>query len=597
MRMHEWVLSGLLAAGLAGCGEATFSAHLRDNNVEDIRRAMQASQPEKSAGGHFAFLVTTDHALVAFDLSAGKIAWQEKVELKSRVVAGSGMIAHRQGASDLVVRDEASGRVLFSIALAPADKYVGAALAGDRLFYVVQSTGAQRTSTLIGVDRTGKELWRMPAAGTLGAPAARGGVVAVPYAHQDLTLVDVSTGKELARVRATDEEITFVRATDDGFFYGGAKGIYLLDDKSANGSRAGSSYVEANLGSDQVRTFYWWDGYELAQGDYTAFDRNRLLWRGQPRSGSVAFSDDQVVLHSYRYFFAFDAKQGKLRWAYANPRNDLVSADDVGPSVVFASVDGDIGVIDAKTGQVRGVEKTGLRLHGATFDAAGYAGTVGTAKAEPTDVLQTLTSIIWDRDARFTAVKVFATDALASVPGPDASAALLKIVLAEKDMPPVVQKKAGEALVLRKDKEAVPLYLEALKTRYDFVEDRHPRGVDVLARACASLDATDAAPLLGAHLLDAATPLAALKEIAAALAAIGGAPANAALREFLLTYRADPMFLADPASLDLAGEGLLKNGGVEGRRTLVYVVGDKRTLQPVQSYLKKALDQDQAPKK
>ena len=37
------------------------------------------------------------------------------------------------------------------------------------------------------------------------------------------------------RIRNTDEQITFVRALPDGFYYGGGKGVYLLDEKSASG--------------------------------------------------------------------------------------------------------------------------------------------------------------------------------------------------------------------------------------------------------------------------------------------------------------------------------------------------------------------------
>lgn len=586
----SWVV---LLAVASGCGEATFSAHLRDNSVDDIRRAMQLSQAPSPTAGHFAYLVTSDRALVGYDLAAGKIAWQERADVKSRVVVGKGLIAHRQGAGQLTVRDASTGRVAFTVSLPSGAEYVGAAFDDEHLYYVVQSNAGQRTSTVIAVDRTGKQLWANPAQGSLGAPAARGGVVAVPYRHQNLTLLDGKDGKELARVRATDEEISFVRATPQGFFYGGQKGVYLLDEKSANGSKQGSSYVEAKLGSDQVRTFYWWDGYELAQTDYTAFDRNRLLWRGEPRGGSAAFQGDRVVLHSYRYFFAFDAVKGKLGWAYAHPRTDLVAADAVGPSVLFVSVDGEIGVVDAQTGQVRGAQKiddkTNLRVLGATFDADGYAGSVGHAPAETNDVLATLSQIIWDRDARFTAVKVFAVDALGSVPGKEASGALLKVVLASSDVPPSVQKKAGEELVERKDAEAVPLYIDALKVRYDFLADRHPHGVDVLARAVAQLDAKDAAPELAAHLLDPATPLSSLKELSAALAALGGPAAQKALREYLLTYRADPMFVADPSSLNIAAEGLLKLGGGEGKRTVQFVSEDKRTIQPVAAYLKKLL--------
>ncbi len=589
----------VLALLVGGCAEATFSAHNRDNNVEDIKRAMAASEgPKPGTTGHLAFLVTAggpaDKSLVGFDLFAQKVAWTEKADVRSRVVAGKGLIVHRQGASDLVGRDPQSGRVQFTVTLGGAEKFVGAALDDERVYYVVQdSGGAQRTSSLVAVDRTGHQLWRFPAAGSLGAPAARGGVVAVPHAYQNITFVDGKTGKELARVRATDEQVTFVRALPEGFFYGGAKGVYLFDEKSAGGTKKESSYVEANLGSDQVRTFYYWDGYQLAQSDYSAFDRNRLLWRGEPRGGTAAFHDDAAILHSYRYMFAFDAKGGKLRWAYAHPRTDLVAADDVGPSVVFASVDGDVGVLDAHNGSVRMTVKTGLKLSGATFDADGFT---GGKDGEPTDVVQTLNSIIWDHDARFTAVKVFAVDALGDVPGKDASAALLKVVLADKDMPATVQKKAGEELVARKDKDAAPLFVDALKVRYDFLEDRHPHGVEILARAVSSLDAKEAAPELAAHLLDAATPQGSLKDLAAALAGLGGPAAIKALREFLLTYRADPNFIADPNSLNIAAEGLLKLGGPEERRTVTYVAEEKRTLQPVATYVKKMLA-DTAPKK
>jgi outer membrane protein assembly factor BamB len=573
---------------LAGCGEATFSAHLRDNNAEDLRRALSASRPAAGEAGHMVFLATggPEKSLVAYDLAAGKIAWRERVDLRSRVVVGKGLIAHRQGAGELVVRDEASGRPLYTIAI--ADKYVGAAFDEERLYYVVQSNAGQRTSTLIAVDRAGKELWRSPALGSLGAPAARGGVVAVPYREQNLVLIDGRTGKELARVRATDEQIAFVRATPEGFFYGGGKGVTRLDEKSGN-PKGETSYAEANLGSDQIRTFYWWDGYELAQTNYTAFDRNRLLWRP---AQATAFQDDGVVLHSYRYFFAFDAKRGKLRWAYAHPRTDLVSADPVGASVLFVSVDGEIGAVDARTGQVRGVIKTRLPVLGATFDADGFTGTLGAPPEGANDVVATLNQIIWDRDARFTAVKLFAVEALGSLP-PDtanATASLLKVVLAqspERDVPPAVQKKAGEALVARKDPAALPLYLKALDVRFDFVEDQRPRGLDVLARACAALDAKQAAPALAAHLLDPATPQPVLKELAAALVALGSG--QEALRELLLGYRADPMFLADPTALNLAAEGLLKLGGPEGRRTVAFVADEKRTLPPVSAYVKKLL--------
>jgi hypothetical protein len=583
---------GAFALLAMGCAEAAFSAHNRDNAVEDIQRVMAASKPPAGRKGPpMAFLVTTQgpdgKQLVGFDLEAGKILWTEKADVKSRIAVGRTLIAHRQGESDLVGRDPQTGAVRLTVHIAATEKFVGVAVDDERLYYVIQNnTPQQRTSWVVGVDGAGHELWRTPANGSLAAPAARGGVVAAPFSYQWVVLLDGLTGKELARIRATEEQVTFVRALPDGFYYGGNKGVFKLDEKSADGSRKGGTFAEANLGSEQVRTFYYWDGYQLAQSDYSAFDRNRLLWRTE----GDHFADDAAFVYSYRYLFALDAKKGELRWAWVHPRVDVVSADDGGPAIVFAAQDGDVGVIDAKTGAQRASWKTGLRLAGASFDIDGWKPSVS---GEPPHVLKALESIVWDRDARFTAVKVFAATALGALAGKEADAALLKIVRAAKDVPPLVQKRAGEALVARKSADLGPLLVDALKVHEDYLNDTHAVGVDVMAQAAAALKLTEAAPLLAQHLADPATPQSSLDEIVAALASLGGKDARRALKEFLLTYRGDPSYFGSPAPLTAAGEGLLRTGDVEDRRTVDYVAGDKWTLSPVAKYLQKALEKRQ----
>src|SRR5205807_55779 len=91
--------------------------------------------------------------------------------------------------------------------------------------------------------------WRDASPGSLGAPAARGGVVAVPYLHQSMVLLDGRTGDELARVRSRDEEILFARAAPEGFFYGSNKGLSLANSRSASGTRENSARLEARLDS------------------------------------------------------------------------------------------------------------------------------------------------------------------------------------------------------------------------------------------------------------------------------------------------------------------------------------------------------------
>jgi hypothetical protein len=580
----------------ASAGEKAFSAHTRDNSLEDIQKALAKSQKPQPRLGHArAYLVTTQgppgeggRQLVGFDLETGKTIWTQKSDVKSRVAVGRSLIVHRQGDSELIGRDPQTGNVKCTVRLDKTEKFVGATVDDDRFYYVVQNnTPQQRTSWLVGVDSSGHELWRTPPAnGSLGSPAARGGVVAAPFSYQWVVLLDGQSGKELARIRATDEQITFVRALPDGFYYGGNKGVYRLDEKSADGSRKGSSFIEPNLGSEQVRTFYYWDGYQLAQSDYSAFDRNRLLWRAEGRNG-IAFSDDASYVYSYRYLFALDSKSGKLRWAWVHPRVDVVSADDVGPSIVFASQNGDVGAVDIKSGAQRSSYKTGLLLAGASFDAEGWVpGDMG----EPPNVLGALESIVWDRDARFTAVKVFAANAIGTISGKDADAALLKIVRAPKDVPVAVQKRAGEELVTRKDSDSAPLIMDALKVHEDFISDTHAVGVDVMARAAAALKLADAAPLLCAHLADPATPQTALADVVRALASLGGKEARRALKEFLLTYRGDAAYFGDPSPLTAAGEGLLAMGDAEDRRTVDFVASDSWTIGPVAKYLGKSLE-------
>ncbi|MGZ3407997.1 MAG: outer membrane protein assembly factor BamB family protein, partial [Polyangia bacterium] len=478
----------------------------------------------------------------------------------------------------------------------PADEsFVGATLDGARLVYVVQT--ADKRSAVVALDARGRQAWRRETISAVGSPAARGGLIALPFAHQNLALVDGANGKEIARVRATDEEIAYARALPEGIYYGGARGIYRLDDKSVAGSRAGSSYAEARLPGEQVRTAYHFDGYQPAQAAIGAFDRNRLLWRG--RDAGAGFRDDRAVLHTYRFFFAFDARKGALRWVYAHPRTDVVASEDAGSAILFVSADGDVGLIDPASGAVRVVQKTGLRVAGASFDADGITAGAGAQPPTEEEVARTLEQIVWDHDARFGPVKVFAVDALGGVAGLAVSRALLKIVRAQPGAggpPPAAQLHAGEALVARKDREAVPLMLEALGEHYDFLDDKQPRGVEVLARALAALEVKEAAPLLALHLGDHETPERALKDLAQTLAHFGGPEAENALREFLLQYHADPAFLLDPAPLYVAGEALV-HAGVEARRTVAFVVDDKRTLQPVARQLRVALDEVTAKEK
>lgn len=616
------LLSGALltSAVWSGCAEAPFSVHSQDNDLSSLRAAL-ATPPEPAAAGAPMVYVYAGAepsrdgrgargagTIYGYDLSANKVAFTVGADVRSRFVVGGGLLVHREGESTLSIRDAATGALRAQAPLPPQQSLVGLSAAGGRVFYVTQSKqGVGRTSEVTALDQSGARLWSEVAPGSAGAPAAWGSLLAVPYRYQDVVLLDARTGAERSRIRQKDEQIGFVRATSAGLFYGvGDRGAARLDERSVTGQRDQVSYLSPVLARDKgarerIRVFLYWDGYRAEQADFSAFDRNRLLW--EPAAGDkgrVALQGGLAVLHSYRFLFGVDGEAGNIRWAYAQPRHNLMAADLTDTAVVFVAQDGELGALGRKTGARVFSGKlplaAGQQVLGATFAAAQFAPKDAPKEAagDAPQVLQVLNDIIFDRDSSFIAVKTFAVNAVNSLPGKDATAALLKVVTADA-MPQQVTRAAGEALVARRDHDVTTMLVQALSERYDYLNDKRAKGVGILAQAAAAMEAKEAVPALARQLQDPSTPPAALKEVVTALVKLGDKDAVRPLREMVLQYRSDPSFAGDPEPLKRAGEGLLKVGGEAERRTVVFIAEEPRTLAPVASYYRKLLD-DTAPK-
>ena len=391
-------------------------------------------------------------------------------------------------------------------------------------------------------------------------------------------------------MRATDEQVTFVRALPDGFFYGGNHGIYLLDEKSADGSRKGSSYRRGQARGSRAGAHLLLLGRlpAGAGGLHGVRSQPPLVARRGARRHRV-HRRRRLRLHSYRYFFAFDAKSGKLRWAYAHPRVDVVSADDAGPSIVFAAADGEVGVLDADHRRAAVALQDRPAPGGRELRRRRLAPAHG-GRSEPPQMLKTLEPIVWDPDARFTAVKVFAVGAIGAQSGKDADAALLKIVRAPKEVPPVGAEARGRGAGGAQDGGGGAAVARGAQAALRLPRRQPRRGVDVLARAVAALDAQRGGAAPVAHLPIRPRRRTRSRTWSARWSTLGGKDARRALRELLLTYRADPRYFGDPAPLTIAGEALLKLGDAEDRRTVEFVATDKWTISPVAKYLQKALE-------
>jgi outer membrane protein assembly factor BamB len=602
---------------LAACAEVPFSVHTQDNDLATIKPALtrlqqsavrQAPQngsghamvfvlagPEKravKAGEKAAAPAEGEKTLIGYDLTEGKQVFSVPADVRSRFAVSRGLLVHREGDSGLVLRDVQTGAVRSRVAFEPGETLAGLTADEEQVYYVTRAKiNGENRSFVTALSAAGQRVWRLPAQGSVGAPAAAGGLLALPYRYQDVVVLDAKTGAELTRIRQKDEQIGFVRPAAQGFYYGvGTDGVALLTEKSVAGERDKIAYLAPKLG-ERVRVFLNWDGYRPEQIEFSAFDRNRLLWDAEQSGEQLRFTGGEAVLHSYRFFFAVDTEKGGLSWAYAQPRNNLMASDLVGNVVLYAAQDGELGALDKKTGGKLLTQKltlpAGQQVLGATFDAVGYA--PSTAQAQrATPLLDVLHNIIFDRDSSFLSVKSFAVQALGNIPGKDSAAELIRVVTAD-GMPQQIARTAGEVLVKRKDPEVAALLCEALKSSYDYLEDKRPKGLDVLARAAAAVGAKDAVPVLTQRLTDPSTPAPALKEIVAALTQLGGKDVIAPLRESLLMYRSDAAFSADSDAWKRAGEGLLKIGGEGERRTVQFVALEPRTLPPLAEHFTKLL--------
>jgi hypothetical protein len=593
-----------LALALAACaafGCAT-EPYKRAGNMDDVaaalgRREARPARPANAGGRPLAFLAlggAKGPRLAAYDLTDKRVLWTQPAELKARVEVGADVLVHA-AAGALVGRDLRSGAERWRRVTGKDERLLGYAIDGAMAFALVQRGGSHLhggAAFLVGLDAgTGVERWshELPSANA-GGPAAGGGLVAVLLQSQYVALLDGRTGAELAQVLSNEEAATFARALPEGLFFG-SRGIFRLSPGTAAGSRKSGGYVTAKL-PEFVRPVYWFDLYRPEQGDYSALDRNRILWRMTP-DGAARFRDDLAVVHNFRFFFGFDASTGALRWAYNQPRTEAVSSAHVGDAVLFVTADGELGALDTKTGRrTYTAHLPGEIVRGATFDAESFAPAEAGA-ASPT-LSETLSSIVWDADRRFWDVKMYAIEALADQPGREVTGQLLKIT-EQEGLPPAVYQKAGQALIARKDvasdAASGDLLAAALERHADYADGRGEPAVDILARAAGSMKAKASSAALVAHLRRPETSAAAATQIARALAALDAKDALPALRDFLTMYRADPLYDGDPTALVAASEAMLALGGPAERQLLLYLAEEPRTVEALRAHLRRALAQ------
>lgn len=580
----------VIATVLAACGgKAVFRLSSDENNAFALtetlaRRKLPATPtPVNEARTPRVFVLTAGKGatktIVAYDLASGNVMWKADGDVRSRISVGGDFIVALEG-DQLVARDQVRGAPRWRTRI--PGTFVGAAADADRAYVVYQSGTTWWLAAYAGGN--GEQVWRADASGQLGAPAAHGGVVYVPFLRQWLSIVDGRTGQQLTRIRGIDEQIAMLRVTSTVAYFGSKQGVFQLDARSASGSRNAATYGRVAIPAELDGTTFGREMYDPVQNTYTAAERKRVLWTtsSQPIvDGPMKLLGGGYAIHYFRFVFGFD-DAGALRWAYSHPRVELVASDHTGHAIVGVSSTGDIVALDPQTGAVRSRRSIGptSQVLGATFDADGWA---PSGEGEPVTTASVLVAIARDPDARFDRVKELAITALGALPGPEVTSELLG-VLGDGRAPQRLKDLAVDVLVRRRDAASLPVLTAQLAVTSDYIAQTEPETLAPVAKAIAGLanvelDGTQVGNALAAlrrHLAGPWTSTAELVLVIEAMAAIGGGAERSALGSHLLLYRADDD-LGDDASWQRAVLAALGRGGPGERELLRWIADEPRT--------------------
>jgi outer membrane protein assembly factor BamB len=574
---------------LTACAHnGVFKLSSDENNAFALDKALAARQlpaqptPVNTSGQPRVFVLAAGapRTIIAYDLAAGNVLWKTDADVQSRIAVGGDFIVEVEG-KQLVARDQARGAPRWKVDL--GGTFVGAAADRERAYLVTKSGNTWYLAAYSGSN--GSQLWKHDAPGQLGAPAAHGGVVYVPFLSQWLSILDGRTGDQLTRLRGIDEQISTLRVTSNVAYYGSKQGIFRLDSRSVSGKRDQSSYARFKVPPQLERTIYAPDAYDPIQQAYTANDRARTLFASEPSdTGPLHVTGDGYVVHYFRYLFGLGV-DGQLRWAYSQPRVELVATDHTGAVVVGVSTAGDIIAVDPQTGSLRAKKSLGIaqQVVGATFDADGWA---PSSEHAPAETVAALVSIARDHDARFDRVKELAVISLAKQPGPEVTAELLA-VLSDDRAPQRLKDTVVDLLTQRHDPASLPVLTEQLAVHTDYLKGTEPDTLGPIAKAIAGLGQPDvtldgkqvneALVALQYHLDAATTASPELAWVIAAMAAIGHGAERPALISHLLLYHGDDDLGGDAGWQKAIVTALATNASPADRAALAYVASDPRT--------------------
>ena len=529
-----WTIAGALALGtlsLVGCGGAVAFGDTFPDNREDhlalVTQRLEAGREASLRVSHEqAVLVAVSAApmrLIAQDLERGTQLWETPVELRTvPYVAGHFVVTHE--GSEVVIRSLQTGRITGRVADRSLN-LVGAAGEGDQGVVVLSTGGGVSAFSVVVGLSAGAPTFQAEMQQPLGAPAVSAGMAFVPWGHQNISVVDLGSGGEIARLRATDGVVASAVARDGHVFFG-QDGVALL---STNTAPAFLSIQGEMPGNPALLR----DAYQPPPGPNSAQSRVRLVTRLADRAGAAAFDQDSAYLVYYRLVIALNADGQSARWIAQLPR-DAVGAEVVDAGLLVTDESGAVHLLSTADGRETRAVLLGTGVISSVAQADALTG--GAPAGEPMHLRDQLLAAAQNTDARLVPLRELAVRLLAALPEPEVTGNLIAIC-EEPATTASVRREACRVLATRTSGNDQVLH--ALEQHASFLRGIHAPPVGALAQASLAMNERRAVPLLLAHLRDPETAAADIAPLARALGSFGESSAAEPLADFIRLYHAE----------------------------------------------------------
>jgi len=403
---------------------------------------------------------------------------------------------------------------------------------------------------------------------SVGSPALVANLAFIPWQNQYVTVYDLSSGDEVARV--TMRQQTSRATVIGGALYFGELGLTRFDQKIAVSSRNEANYVVLPARELPGSPRWMRPGSSPVGAQSDAFDKIRLYARPSDSKGPLGIDAERYYATYYHVLLGLDAKTGELRWT-KSVTSDISGGAAYRGGMCACMDDGRVAFFDGVTGRSAGELSMGEPLRSCVVQAESL-NRPATGAAE--SLGSQLSSAIEVRETEMVMMQKFLLRELLAKQDEDVTKKLIELASDNRTSPALLPD-VRSGLAARRN--GASYMIEALAKRYDYLKDvLVAPPVGPMADALAAMGEAKAAPLLAAHMLDPQTEPDDVKQVVMALSVLGTEAELGALQSFFKLYRCtEQEALAE--SVVLAAKAILRVGGDKSKGQLRDAASDSLT--------------------